>query len=68
MTNIGKECLIRRRRATRATTRAGLSEMERDVIVVDYREKRRELKKAILRAKINFWKQLQEDVDTDIWR
>lgn len=39
--------------------------MERDVIVADYRDKRRELKKAILRAKINSWKQLQED--TNIW-
>lgn len=46
-----RECLTRRRRATRATVRAGMSQVEIDRIVANYKSKRRNLKKAILKAK-----------------
>lgn len=60
--DLRKNCLVLRRRAQRASNRAGTGE-----IAAAHKTARRKLRSAINRSKAKCWKKLTEDVDRDPW-
>lgn len=65
--SLRSQALTARRKHTRARANRSIDEEERERLSEDYRDKRKALKKAILKSKNICWDRLCRDLEDDVW-